>query len=68
VPALGLSNKAVFEEEKKIVVADDKKPNLAEELYKEVYFSAIDLNRELWHFLLKLIILTTEQLSMSFFK
>jgi hypothetical protein len=44
VPALGLSNKAIFEEEKREPVNAEKKPNLAEDLYKEVYFSAIDLN------------------------
>jgi hypothetical protein len=47
VPALGLSNKAVFEEAKKDQPeSGNKKPNLAEDLYKEVYFSAIDLNSE----------------------
>ena len=48
VPALGLSNKAVFEEEKakKDSVESDKRPNLADELYKEVYFNAVDLTSE----------------------
>lgn len=43
MPALGLSNKAIFEEIK-IVTDTDKKPSLAEELYKEVYFNIVDLN------------------------
>lgn len=48
VPALGLSNKAVFD-----VHADQTKtavqntPNLADELYKEVYFNVIELNSKL---------------------
>ncbi|CAF0711829.1 unnamed protein product [Brachionus calyciflorus] len=44
VPALGLSNKAVFDEEKK-VESEDKKPSLADELYKEVYFNRVDLKK-----------------------
>ena len=45
VPALGLSNKAVFEQESSEKQdADAKGPNLSEELYKEVYFNVIDLN------------------------
>lgn len=44
VPALGLSNKAVFDEEKKIAdPSGDKKSSLADDLYKEVYFNIIDL-------------------------
>lgn len=42
VPALGLSNKAVFDVPVATVV-EDKKPSLAEELYKEVYFNVIEL-------------------------
>lgn len=42
VPALGLSNKAVFDEEKP-VESEEKKPSLADELYKEVYFNRVDL-------------------------
>ena len=44
VPALGLSNKAVYEEEKKLDTGEAKKASLADELYKEVYFNVIDLN------------------------
>lgn len=44
VPALGLSNKAVFDESNQKEKSDNKGPNLAEELYKEVYFNVIDLN------------------------
>ena len=43
VPALGLSNKAVFDDEK-LASSDEKKVTLAEELYKEVYFNRIELN------------------------
>lgn len=43
VPALGLSNKAVYNEEKKEVEPNDKRLSLADELYKEVYFNIIDL-------------------------
>ena len=44
VPALGLSNKAVYDEEKKIAEpSGDKKSSLADDLYKEVYFNIIDL-------------------------
>ena len=49
MPALGLSNKAVFDEEKRGNAEVDenanKKPSLADDLYKEVYFNIIDLNR-----------------------
>jgi hypothetical protein len=50
VPALGLSNKAVYDEEKKIAesVPSDKKSSLADDLYKEVYFNIIDLNSNLY--------------------
>ncbi len=44
VPALGLSNKAVYNEEKNSLQNIDKKASLADELYKEVYFNIIDLN------------------------
>lgn len=46
VPALGLSNKAVFDEPTCQVdrATQEKGPNLADELYKEVYFNVIDLN------------------------
>ena len=48
VPALGLSNKAVYDEEKKIAEPmNDKKSSLADDLYKEVYFNIIDLNSNL---------------------
>jgi hypothetical protein len=48
VPALGLSNKAVYDEEKKIAdPMNDKKSSLADDLYKEVYFNIIDLNSNL---------------------
>ena len=49
VPALGLSNKAVYDEEKKIAESapSDKKSSLADDLYKEVYFNIIDLNSNL---------------------
>lgn len=43
VPALGLSNKAVFDGSQSEKTAE-KGPNLSEELYKEVYFNVIDLN------------------------
>ena len=47
VPALGLSNKAVYDEEKKIAEpVGDKKSSLADDLYKEVYFNVIDLKSE----------------------
>lgn len=42
VPALGLSNKAVFDEEKQ-AESEEKKSTLADELYKEVYFNRVDL-------------------------
>ena len=46
IPALGLSNKAVYDDElnnnnKK---PDSEKVSLADELYKEVYFNVVDLN------------------------
>lgn len=44
IPALGLSNKAVYEEEKKVVPESTDKRSLADELYKEVYFNVIDLS------------------------
>ena len=49
VPALGLSNKAVYDEEKKIAESapSDKKSSLADDLYKEVYFNIIDLKSNL---------------------
>ena len=48
VPALGLSNKAVYDEEKKIAdPLSDKKSSLADDLYKEVYFNIIELNSNL---------------------
>ena len=47
VPALGLSNKAVFEEEKRKAESEDKKPSLVDDLYKEVYFSAVNLNSKI---------------------
>ena len=50
VPALGLSNKAVYEEEKKLETGEVKKASLADELYKEVYFNVIDLNSKLIFF------------------
>ncbi len=40
VPALGLSNKAVYNEEK---TNGAEKLSMADELYKEVYFNIIDL-------------------------
>jgi len=43
VPALGLSNKAVYSEETKLDKSQDEKKSLADELYKEVYFNVIDL-------------------------
>ena len=44
IPALGLSNKAVFDEEKKATTSTETdKKSLADELYKEVYFNVIDL-------------------------
>jgi len=46
VPALGLSNKAVYEEEKAPAPETDKR-SLADELYKEVYFNVIDLSSKL---------------------
>ena len=46
VPALGLSNKAVYDEEKR-EESGEKKPSLADDLYKEVYFNIIDLNSQL---------------------
>lgn len=41
MPALGLSNKAVYDEQK--TENEDKKPSLADELYKEVYFNRVEL-------------------------
>ena len=41
VPALGLSNKAIFEEIKN---NDNEKKALTDELYKEFYFNITDLN------------------------
>ena len=46
IPALGLSNKAVFNENK-IEVNENEKKSLADELYKEVYFNVIDLTSKL---------------------
>jgi hypothetical protein len=48
VPALGLSNKAVYDGENSGPTENEEKKggNLAEELYKEVYFNVIDLNSE----------------------
>lgn len=46
IPALGLSNKAVFDEEKKATTSTETdKKSLADELYKEVYFNVIDLKK-----------------------
>lgn len=47
IPALGLSNKAVFDEEKATPSAETEKKSLADELYKEVYFNVIDLKSKL---------------------
>ncbi len=47
VPALGLSNKAVFEEIKNN--DNEKKVSAADELYKEVYFNIINLN-SMWFY------------------
>lgn len=44
IPALGLSNKAVYDEEKPVVTESTDKRSLADELYKEVYFNVIDLS------------------------
>ena len=47
---MGLSNKAVYDEEKKAPQGDEseqKNPSLADDLYKEVYFNIIDLNRKI---------------------
>ena len=52
VPALGLSNKAVYEEEKAPAPETDKR-SLADELYKEVYFNVIDLSSKLLGFACK---------------
>jgi elongator complex protein 2 len=43
VPALGLSNKAVFDEDENNNSNQEKKVSLVDELYKEVYFNKIDL-------------------------
>lgn len=43
IPALGLSNKAVFEE--KTPAPESDKRSLTDELYKEVYFNIIDLTK-----------------------
>lgn len=42
MPALGLSNKAIYEENQN-TLNPDKKASLADELYKEVCFNIIDL-------------------------
>lgn len=42
MPALGLSNKAVYDDQK--IDNQDKKSLLADELYKEVYFNQVELN------------------------
>lgn len=42
VPALGLSNKAVFDPESQ-VVPDKDQVRIVEELYKENYFNLVDL-------------------------
>ncbi len=52
VPALGLSNKAVYNDnstanESLNKVDESKKASLADELYKEVYFNIIDLNSKI---------------------
>jgi hypothetical protein len=50
VPALGLSNKAVYDDEKADTVdaaEKTKSSSLADDLYKEVYFNKIDLNSKL---------------------
>jgi hypothetical protein len=45
MPALGLSNKAVYDpNELQSTMQNEKKVTLSEELYKEVYFSKILLN------------------------
>ncbi len=46
VPALGLSNKAVFDVDKQIADNPDDRVRIVEELYKDIYFSNIELNRE----------------------
>lgn len=46
VPALGLSNKAIYEENHQNGSVTDKKGSLADELYKEVYFNIIDLTSD----------------------
>lgn len=43
VPALGLSNKAVFDDSEN-QKENEKGPNLAEDFYKEIYFNVIDLD------------------------
>lgn len=46
MPALGLSNKAIYEENHQNGSVTDKKGSLADELYKEVYFNIIDLTSD----------------------
>lgn len=46
MPALGLSNKAIYEENQSVPNAD-KKVSLADELYKEACFNIINLNSNL---------------------
>ena len=43
IPALGLSNKAVYNNEENKEVDLNEKRSLADELYKEVYFNVINL-------------------------
>jgi elongator complex protein 2 len=47
VPALGLSNKAVYCEETKVENSENEKRSLADELYKEIYFNVIDLTSKI---------------------
>ncbi len=44
VPALGLSNKAVFDVDKQKEETPDDRVRIVEELYKEVYFNNVELN------------------------
>jgi hypothetical protein len=47
VPALGLSNKAVFDVDKQKDEKPDDRVRIVEELYKDIYFNNVELKRKL---------------------